>query len=134
MKIRKYNELDSKNIVEILKLNKQYDYPNVEGPDAMNRVAKCDAAISLVAEIDNRVVGYIKAIYDGSRALIHLLSVHPNYQNIGVGSVLLKAVEGELKKRGAPGATISVTDESVGYWEKKGFKRIPVFLMLKEFD
>ena len=133
MKIRKYGELDSQYIVEILKLNKQYDYPHIEGPEAMNHVARCNAAISLVAETDNRVVGYIKGIYDGSRALIHLLSVHPDYQNVGVGSALLLAMKSELKKRGAPGTTVSVTDKSVGYWEKKGFKRLPVFLMLKEF-
>lgn len=133
MKIRKYNKLDSQYIVEILKLNKQYNYPHVEGPDAMNRVAECEAAISLVADIDNCVVGYIKAIYDGSRALITLLSVCPDYQNGGVGSALLSAVEDELKERGAPGTTVSVIEGSVGYWEKKGFKRLPVFLMLKEF-
>lgn len=133
MKIRKYEKSDSQHIVKILKLNKQYDYPDIEGPEAMNRVAKCDAAISLVAEIDNRSVGYIKAIYDGSRALIHLLSVHPDYQNMDVGSALLSYMEDELKKRGSPGIAVSVTDESTGYWEKKGFKRTPVFFMLKEF-
>lgn len=133
MIIRNYNESDSGSIVEILKLNKQYDYPNMEGPNAMNRVADCDAAISLVAEADIGVVGYIKAIYDGSRSLIHLISVHPDYQNKGVGSALLKTVEDELKKRGAPGTTVSVTDKSVEFWEKKGFTRIPVFLMIKDF-
>jgi GNAT superfamily N-acetyltransferase len=133
MKIRKYHKTDSKYIVEILKLNNQYNYPHVEGPDAMNRVAKCDAAISLVADMDNHIVGYIKAVYDGSRALISLLSVHPDYQKKGVGSALLSAMENELKKRNAPGTTVSVTEESVSHWEKKGFKRLPVFLMLKEF-
>ncbi len=133
MKIRKYKKSDSEHIVEILKLNKQYGYPRIEGPEAMSRVAKCGAAIILVAEIDNHIVGYIKAIYDGSRALIHLLSVHPKYQDRNIGGALLVATENELKKRGAPSVSVSVTIKSMRYWEKKGFKRIPVFLMLKEF-
>lgn len=133
MKIRKYNQSDSEYIMEILKLNKQYDYPEVEGPEAMDRVAQCKVAIPLVAEIDNKIVGYIKGIYDGSRALIHLLSVHPDYQKEGVGSALLKAMEDELKKRGSPTASVTVSEKSVGFWEKKGFKRSPVFVMFKDF-
>jgi N-acetylglutamate synthase-like GNAT family acetyltransferase len=134
MIIRKYKESDSQYIVDILRLNNQYHHSRIEGSEAMNRVAKCEAAISLVAEIDNQIAGYIKAIYDGSRALIHLLTVHPNNQNSEVGSTLLKAVERELKKRGAQGTTVSVTEKSADYWKKKGFKPLPVFLMLKEFE
>ena len=134
MIIRKNKESDSHSIVEILRLNNQYHHPHIDGPDAMQRVARCEAAISLVAETDGQIVGYIRAIYDGSRALIHLLSVLPNYQNKNVGSSLLKAVEKELKKRGAIGTTVAVTEESADYWKKKGFKPFPVFLLLKEFE
>jgi hypothetical protein len=51
----------------------------------------------------------------------------------GIGGALLTAVEDELKKRSAPGTTVSVTDKSVEFWEKKDFSRIPVFLMIKDF-
>jgi len=99
----------------------------------MNQVAQCKAAIPLVVEIDNKIVGYIKGIYGDSRALIHLLSVHPDYQKKGVGSALLKAMENELKKRGSPTASVTVSEKSMGFWEKKGFKRSPVFVMFKDF-
>ena len=132
--IREYRQPDANEIVRIIKLNGQYDFPSVEGPEAMDRVAACEAAVALVAESGGQVVGYVKAVYDGSRALIHLLSVHPEHQGRGVGGALLKAVEDEMKKRGAPSIAVSVGDQSMDYWVKRGFRRIPVFLMLKEFS
>jgi ribosomal protein S18 acetylase RimI-like enzyme len=132
LKIRKYSPKDSKEIEAILTLNKQYFYPEAEGPEAMDRVATCAAAIAFVAEMNNVITGYIKGIYDGSRAMIHLLSVHPDYQHKGIGKALLKKAEDELIKRGAPSISVTVSNDSVKYWEKNGYKKLPVFLMLKD--
>ncbi len=132
VKIRKFNKSDVKYLVEILKLNKQYQYPRIEGPKAMVRVSKCRSAIFLVAEYKKRPCGFIKAIYDGSRALIHLISIHPLYQNHGVGAALVRAVRKEISRRGA--STISATSEkqSIGFWKKLGFKQLPICILLKE--
>ena len=130
-KIRPFDPNDSGYLVEILKINKQYSYPNIDGPEAMLRVAQCGAAVFLTAADDKRAVGCIRATYDGARAMIHLLSVHPEYQNRGIGTKLVKAVITELKARGAPTVSVTVTDASKGYWDKQGFEQIPAFLMLK---
>jgi ribosomal protein S18 acetylase RimI-like enzyme len=66
--------------------------------------------------------------------MIHLLSVHPEFQGKGVGSKLLDAAILELRKRGAPSTSVTVTDDSAGFWEKRGFKKLPVFLMLRMLD
>jgi len=131
IRVRAFRQSDIPGLVEILKLNGQYDYPDIEGPDSMKRVANCNAAVFLVAEVGKKPCGFIKAVYDGSRALIHLLSVHPDYQHSGIGSALVDAVSTELLRRGAPTVSVTVTEKSVGFWEKKGFKRLPVFLMLR---
>jgi ribosomal protein S18 acetylase RimI-like enzyme len=131
IKIRPFDPNDSGYLVEILKINKQYSYPNIDGPEAMLRVAQCGAAVFLTAADDKRAVGCIRATYDGARAMIHLLSVHPEYQNRGIGTKLVKAVITELKARGAPTVSVTVTDASKGYWDKQGFEQIPAFLMLK---
>ena len=91
----------------------------------MRRVAECDAAVFLVAEVDNQPCGFIRAVYDGSRALVHLLSVHPDYQHSGVGSALVDAVSEDLHRRGAPTISVTVTEKSASFWEKKGFIRLP---------
>lgn len=134
VEIRRFMEEDIPKLVEILKLNGQYDYPQVEGPESMRRVSVCDAAVFLVAEEKGQPCGFVKAVYDGSRAMIHLLSVHPDHQRSGIGSALLEAVSDEFLRRGAPTMSAIVTEESVEFWKKQGFNRLPVFLMLRNSE
>ncbi|MFX0064334.1 MAG: GNAT family N-acetyltransferase [Candidatus Hermodarchaeota archaeon] len=134
LQIRKFHERDIEYLVEILNLNDQYDNPIVDGPDAMRRVATCEAAVFLVAEMGEQACGFVRAVYDGSRALIHLLSVHPNYQHQGIGSALINAICTELSNRSAPTVSATITEKSVGFWEKRGFARTPAFLVLKNLE
>jgi N-acetylglutamate synthase-like GNAT family acetyltransferase len=129
--VRPFRESDIHDLIEILELNDQYGNPEVDGPEAMKRVAKCNAAIFLVAETEKEPCGFIRGVYDGSRALIHLLSVHPDHQDSGVGSILVDAISAEFLHQGAPTVSVTVTEQSVAFWKKKGFRRVPVFLMLK---
>lgn len=131
MNIRPFRPSDSSHLVEILTLNNQFDFPNIEGPEAMERFAENSSSIFLIAEVDGVAQGLIRSTYDGSRALIHLLSVHPQAQSSGIGSALLAAAESELDARGAPGAAVTVSDESSGFWDKKGYGKLPVHVRLK---
>lgn len=133
IRIREFEAPDAETLVDILRLNDQYSSAEVEGPAAMARFAECDAALFLVAEEDGQPKGLLRAVYDGSRAMIHLLSVHPDCQSRRIGSDLLAAAQSELRNRGAPSLSVTVTEESEGFWETHGFSRLPVFLMLKEF-
>ena len=130
--IRNFQESDAPYLVEILQLNGQYGSPEVEGVEAMKRVAACPSAIFLVASTRRRTYGGIRAIYDGSRACIHLLSVHPDRHGAGIGGALVDAVRRECRRRGAPSLSVTVTEHSAGFWEKHGFSRLPVFMMLQE--
>lgn len=131
MIIRNYISSDAETLVKILSENHQYSHSDVEGPVTMERVASCDAAIFLVAEIDGKPVGFVKAIYDGSRALIHLLSIDPSYQRQGIGKQLVQSTIQMLVQRNAPSVSVTVTASSEAFWNKMGFETLPVFLMLK---
>ena len=122
--IRDFELEDTDAIVEILKLNNQYGFPEVDGPEAMRRVKACAAAIFLVYELDGKVVGSIRGNYDGSRAIIHELSVHPAYQGRGIGTALVKEIAKRFQERGAPTVSATVTEESLGFWQKVGFKKM----------
>ena len=60
--IRDFQLADIDEIVEILKLNSQYGYPRVDGPEAMKRVRACEAAVFLVCEMEGKAVGLLGVI------------------------------------------------------------------------
>jgi len=126
--IREFELADTDAIVEILKLNNQYSFPAVDGPEAMKRVKACTAAVFLVCAVDGRVVGVVRGNYDGSRAIIHQLSVHPDYKKRGIGTALVKEIVKRFQQMGAPTVSATVTDESLPFWQKVGFRRMKVFL------
>jgi len=126
--IRDFQLTDRDEIVEILKLNNQYGFPEVDGPEAMKRVKACSAAVFLVCEIDGRVVGVVRGNYDGSRAIVHQLSVHPAYQKQGRGTALVKEIVNRFRQMGAPTVSATVTEESLPFWQKVGFRKTKVLL------
>ena len=94
-------------------------------------VASGGAAVFRCAEIDNKVAGCIRAPSDGARAIIHLLSVDPQFQKQNIGRALVRAACTELKHRGAPTSAVTAKEDSHSYWEGLDFELLPAFLMLK---
>jgi len=129
MLIRDFELDDADKVVEILKLNNQYSFPAVDGPEAMKRVRACSAAVFLVCELGDEVVGVVRGNYDGSRAIIHQLSVHPKYQRRGIGTALVNEIVKRFEERGAPTVSATVIDESFGFWQKRGFRKTKVLLV-----
>lgn len=127
--IRDFRLEDTDEIIEILRLNNQYGFPEVDGPDAMKRVKDCSAAIFLVCEVNGKIVGCIRGTYDGSRAIVHQLSVHPSRQKHGIGTALVEEIVRRFIERGAPTVSATVTDDSLGFWQKAGFKKTRAFLV-----
>jgi len=127
--MRDFQLADADEIVEILMLNDQYSFPEVDGPEAMKRVTACSAAQFLVCEVKGKVVGVVRGNYDGSRAMIHQLSVHPAYQRQGIGTALVREMVERFQKMGAPTVSVTVTDKSLKFWKKVGFKKTKIFLV-----
>lgn len=127
--IRAFQLSDADDLVEILKLNGQYGFPEIDGPEAMKRVKACHAAVFLVYEVDGHVVGAVRRTYDGSRAMIHLLSVHTSVQRQGIGTALVTEVVKSFQRRGAPMVSATFTEKSLPFGEKMGFRRTKAFLV-----
>ena len=122
MVIRDFRLEDSDALVEILKTNLQYADPATEGPEAMLRVQQCKAAVFLVAEEDSRPVGLIRGVYDGSKALIHIVSVHPAYQRRGMGTALVRETAKRFQQRGATNLAVTVPGDNLEFWKKLSFR------------
>ena len=123
MIIRDFHPRDCDALTEILRANLQYGDPASEGPEAMLRVQACKAAEFLVAEDeDGHPVGMIRGVYDGSKALIHIVSVHPDYHRRGIGTTLVREMAKRFKKRGATGLSVTVPGNRLDFWKQLSFK------------
>jgi ribosomal protein S18 acetylase RimI-like enzyme len=122
MEIRDFRPEDVETLVNILKANQQYGHPDSDGPEAMLRVHKCEAAEFLVAEQAAQVVGLIRGTYDGSRAVIYLASVHPDHQRQGIGRALVMAIAQRFHDRGADSISVIVPGD-LDFWRKMNFRQ-----------
>jgi N-acetylglutamate synthase-like GNAT family acetyltransferase len=127
--IRDFELADIQEVVKILRINDQLRFPDIDGPEAMRRVKACAAATFLVYETDGKVVGCVRGTYDGSRAMINQLSVHPLYQKKGIGRALVQEIVNRFHERGALTVSAEIIERSLGFWEKAGFRKTEVFLV-----
>ncbi len=120
--IRDFRPQDAEALVAILKANQQYGHPDIDGPEALQRVHECQAAEFLVAEQEGKVVGMIRGTYDGSRAIIYMASVHPTYQRQGIGRQLVVEIARRFKERGAGSISVIVPGEAA-FWKRMNFRQ-----------
>jgi ribosomal protein S18 acetylase RimI-like enzyme len=122
MLIRDFALADCDRLVEILKANLQFGHPEMDGPEAMLRICECDAAEFLVAEEDGHAVGLIRGVFDGSRAIVHVISVHPDYQRRGIGTALVSEIAKRFKAKGANNLSV-IAAGNLELLKKLGFKQ-----------
>ncbi len=120
--IRDFRPEDVDALIDILKANQQYGHPEIDGPEAMLRVHRCEAAEFLVAEQEGRVVGMIRGTFDGSRAVIYLASVHPAHQRQGIGRALVLEIAHRFKARKAGSIAVIVPGDA-GFWKRMSFRQ-----------
>ena len=122
MLIRDFVPADCDQLVEVLKANLQFGHPEIDGPEAMLRVCDCDAAEFLVAEEDGRAVGLIRGVFDGSRAIVSVVSVHPDYQRRGIGTALVSEIAKRFKTKGSNHLSV-IAAGNLDLLKKLGFKQ-----------
>lgn len=133
IRIRPFCESDILAIVEILKLNNQYGFPEVDGPEAIQRASRYENVASYVALSDEMVLGMVRGVWDGSRALIHQISVHPRFRRSGIGRLLLRKIACKFKEMGASTVSITVSERNenaIEFFRKSGFEDVGVKLLV----
>jgi len=134
MLIRDFRPEDCEALVGILKANLQYGDPTTEGPEAMLRVHNCQAAVFLVAEEGGKPVGLLRGVYDGSKALIHIVSVHPEHQRRGIGTALVREAARRFKARGATNLAVTVPGDNLEFWKKLSFRQTTRIMFAHPID
>ncbi|NKZ05346.1 GNAT family N-acetyltransferase [Actinomadura latina] len=87
-----------------------------------------DPQALLVAEIDGRMVGTLIAGWDGWRAHLYRLAVHPEYRRQGIARKLTERAELRFRELGAFRADAMVLDENTlahHAWSAAGYHRQP---------
>ena len=139
MRIRPAIPDDIDAVVQITKANEHYWSDAVDGSEALARMLERDNNIFLVCETD-KVQGFVLGTWDGARAYIHKISVHPDVRGTGIGTELVARAVEFFKDIGAPTVAVAAADgtmynelDSTGFWKKVGFEPIPARLMIR-FD
>ena len=140
MRIRNATSDDLDAIVELAKLNRQFHTPTVDGKDALARVLSFKNNVFLVCISDVTVAGFIIGSWDGARAIIHKISVHPDHRGKGIGRSLVNKSAKMFRDMGAPTLGVTAADgtrdeqnNSIPFWEDLGFKSVAARLMV-HFD
>jgi N-acetylglutamate synthase-like GNAT family acetyltransferase len=92
-----------------------------------------------VAELENEVRGFIAYIldYESKVGEVQLLAVHPDYQNLGIGTELNKYALEKMKASGMKMARVETGgDQSHAparrSYEKAGYTRLPLDRYFKD--
>jgi GNAT superfamily N-acetyltransferase len=127
-------------MVEIMESNHHFYHPVVDGPESLTRQMSMKHNVLLVAEVLGRVEGFATGTWDGARAFLFKMSVNPEFQRQGIGTMLVKEAARAFKGMGAVTLGLSAADgtggepnNAVPFWEKLGFEQIPARLMIN-FD
>ena len=106
--IRKAEDSDAEDIYYINKTSLGYDYDLEKQRNNLKSVLNDKSQVIFVADIDNKVVGYIHltsydVIYTDTYKNCLGLAVDNDYKRIGIGSALLNQGEIWAKENGAVG-------------------------------
>ncbi len=137
MTIRPAEKQDIDRIIQITKDNEHFWSPKVDGAEALNRVLARQDNVFLVFQGDTDILGFILGSWDGARAIIHKISVRPEFHGQGIGRELVAGAIEDFKRMGAPTVGVTAADgsrtdeeDSTGFWKKTGFEPIPARLMI----
>jgi ribosomal protein S18 acetylase RimI-like enzyme len=84
-----------------------------------------DPDACLVAELDGRVVGSLIAGWDGWRAHLYRLAVHPDARRLGIGTALLAEAEKRLIALGATridAMVLEANELGQSIWRASGYQ------------
>ena len=140
MRVRKARLTDAPRMVEIMEANRHYYNPDTDGTEALECMMSLPHNVIMVSETDGTVTGFITGTWNGARAFIFKLSVHPDFRRQGIGLALVRDSAKRFREMGAVNLGVCAADgtggepnNSVGFWQAAGFELIPARLMI-HFD
>ncbi len=119
------NESDLEQIISIEVQTQKSPWSRAQFLEELKRKDR----LCISCKINSIVVGYLFCRIVSPDSEILTLSIHPNYQNLGIGSKLLKHTISECSKIGILKCFLDVrvsNNIAIGLYEKLGFKKIHI--------
>jgi len=127
--IEKANINDSEEILDIQKIAYQIEaerYNNYDIPPLKQTVdelkSQFEDHIILKAISDNKIIGTVRAYEKNGTCYIGRLAVHPDMHNQGIGTALMKEIEGRYNPERYELFTGSKSDKDIYIYSKLGYK------------
>lgn len=117
---------DVDRLIAFWRLAGENDARPTDSTVAVRRLIESDPDALLVAELDGLIVGTVIAGWDGWRAHLYRLAVHPDHRRQGIGRLLLNVAEARLEVLGASRLDAMVLDgNELGQsaWRARGYRR-----------
>jgi ribosomal protein S18 acetylase RimI-like enzyme len=117
---------DVPSLLALWEVSAENDARPTDTAEKVAALLRRDPQACLVAESDGRLVGSVLAGWDGWRAHLYRLAVHPDVRRQGVGARLLARAEERLRDLGATRLDAMVLDHNElgqSIWRASGFVR-----------
>lgn len=93
---------------------------------SLDAFARRNPGLALLAEDRGRIVGTALAGWDGRRAWLYHVAVHPDERRRGIGRTLVRALEDRLTVLGCPKINLIVwqgEERAMAFWSAIGYAR-----------
>lgn len=125
MEIRPYVALDEAAVAELWR-QVFPGAPSWNHPESdIRRKLDIQRDLFLVATIDSKLVGTAMAGFDGHRGWVYYVAVNPKHRRQGIGTTLMKRVEGDLAELGCPKLNLQVragNQDVVAFYRRLGYE------------
>jgi ribosomal protein S18 acetylase RimI-like enzyme len=124
MQIRPYEDQDERQVVSLWSEVLPESAPHNEPATALRLKLAVGRDLLFVAVQDGAVIGTVMGGYDGHRGWVYSVAVSPAERRRGVGTALLRRLEGALAARGCLKVNLQVRASNAGvvaFYERLGY-------------
>lgn len=129
-KIRAMTIEDYEALVELWRRTDGIILGDTDEKEPMRGFLSRNPGLSLVAEVNDEVIGVVLCSHDGRRGYLHHVAVDKQYRRHGVASELVQECLSLLQREGIMKCNIFILEDNesgIAFWKDNGFALLPHF-------
>jgi ribosomal protein S18 acetylase RimI-like enzyme len=126
MIIRDFNISDYENVIDLWQKSRLPFKPNGrDSKQSLKKEINKPSSIFLLIEKEEEIIGSVFGTHDGRKGWINRLAIRPDFQNQGLGSMLLTKLLNRFSKMGIKIIAALIedwNDTSINFFKKNNFQ------------